>query len=66
MPIITTVDDILIFFFQIKSLDISCELSAKQTIHMKCQDLFSPKNKNENISKCHLQQILLGALRVNP
>ena len=27
------------------SLDISCELSAKQTIHMKCQDIFSLKNK---------------------
>ena len=26
-------------------LDISCELSPKQTIHMKCQVLFSQKNK---------------------
>ena len=25
------------------SLDISCESSAKQTIHMKCQDLLSLK-----------------------
>ena len=24
--------------------DISCELSARQTIHMKCQALFSQKN----------------------
>ena len=31
------------------SLDISCESSAKQTIHMKYQDLFSPKKKkNKN------------------
>ena len=28
-------------YFSWKSLDISCESSAKQTIHMKCQDLFS-------------------------
>ena len=27
------------------SLDISCESSAWQIIHMKCQDLFSMKNK---------------------
>ena len=40
----------ILFFFIFKylnfsekiSLDVSCELSAKQTIHMKCQDLFSP------------------------
>ena len=30
------------------SLDISCESSAQQTIHMKYQDVFSLKNKNEN------------------
>ena len=29
------------------SLDISCELSAWQTIQMKCQDLFSLKNKKK-------------------
>ena len=36
-----------IFFFNFSkktSLDISCELSAWQTIHMKYQDLFSLKN----------------------
>ena len=36
---------IFFFFSEKTSLDISCELSAKQTIHMKCQDLFSLKNK---------------------
>ena len=36
-----------LFFFNFSkktSLDISCESSAKQTIHMKYQDLFSLKN----------------------
>ena len=37
---------LIYFYFQKKtSLDISCELSTKQTIHMKYQDLFSLKNK---------------------
>ena len=31
---------------------------------MKCQDLFSLKNKKWKILKCHLLQILLGTLRV--
>ena len=38
---------IYLFFFKFSkktSLDISCESSAKQTIHMKYQDLFSLKN----------------------
>ena len=47
-PITTAADDIffLIFFnFSEKtSLDIRCESSAWQMIHMKCQDLFSLKN----------------------
>ena len=47
------------------NLDISCESSAKQTIHMKYQDLFSLKNIKIKILECHLLQILLGALRVN-
>ena len=59
------------------SLDISFESSAKQTIHMKYQDLFWQKIhmkyqdffslKNENIKKileCRLLQTLLGALRI--
>ena len=42
------VDDNLNLFFLFSektSLDISCELSAWQTIHMKCQNLFSLANK---------------------
>ena len=42
-PIKTEMDDTLKFLFFLffkKCLDISCELSAKQTIKMKCQDLF--------------------------
>ena len=36
------------FFFSEKThLDISCESSAWQMIHMKCQDLFSLKNKKK-------------------
>ena len=38
----------LFFFFRETSLDILCESSAWQMIHMKCQDLFSLKNKKEN------------------
>ena len=39
---------LLLFLFLFKKirLDISCELSAWQTIHMKCQDLFSNKKIN--------------------
>ena len=61
-PITTAADDnffyfifffFFFFFFSEKtSLDISCELSAKQTIHMKCQDLFSlgkKKKKKMNV-----------------
>ena len=32
-------------FSEKKNLNISCESSAKQTIHMKYKDLFSLKNK---------------------
>ena len=36
------------FIFSEKtSFDISCESSAKQTIHMMCQDLLSLKNKKK-------------------
>ena len=38
------------FIFSEKtSLDFSCELFAWQMIHMKCQDLFSRKNKKKRI-----------------
>ena len=60
------------FFFSEKtSLDISCELSAKQMIHMKCQDLFSlkTKKKQQNKTKKKLKKmssaaVVIGALRV--
>ena len=61
----TTAADIFFFFSEKTSLDISCELSAWQTIHMKCQDLFSLKNKKKIFFEYRLLQILLGALRVN-
>ena len=34
-------------FSEKTSLDISCKSSAWQTIYMKCQDLFSLKNKTK-------------------
>ena len=52
------------FIFQKKQVNISCESSAKQKIHMKCQDLFSLKKKQQQNSECHLLLILLGALRI--
>ena len=53
------------FYFSEKtSLDISCESSAWQMIHMKCQDLFS-LNFKKKILGCRLLQILLGILRIN-
>ena len=61
-------DDILIFFFffsEKTSFDISCESSAKQTIHMKYQDLFSLKNKKNKIKKLSSAAVVTGALRVN-
>ena len=66
-PIPTAADDIflfILFYFSEKtSLDISCDLSAWQMIHMKCQDLFSLKNRKNKL-ECRLLQILLGTLRV--
>ena len=54
------------FYFSEKtSLDISCELSAKQTIHMKCQDLFSLNdNNNNNNKKLSSAALVIGAFRV--
>ena len=43
-------------------LDISCESSAWQRIHMKHQALFSLKDKSKKL-KCCLLQFLFGALR---
>ena len=52
VPITTAADDNFLYFFIIffsekTSLDISCESSAWQTIHMKCQDLYSLKKKKK-------------------
>ena len=53
------------FYFSEKtSLDISCESSAKQTIGMKCQDLFSLKNKKKIKIKLSSAAVVIGALRV--
>ena len=47
-------------------LDISCESSAKQVINMKCQDLFSWKEKNNNNNfKLSSAAVMIGSLRVN-
>ena len=46
------------FFSEETSIDISC---AKQMIHMKCQDLFSLKNKKKKLSYA---AVVIGALRV--
>ena len=65
-PITTAADDTFkytffyIFFYYKRSLDISCELSAKQRINMKFQGL----RIFFFLLECHLLQILLGALRV--
>ena len=49
-PITTAADDILKYFFKFSkktSLDISCESFVWQTIHIKCQELFSLKKKKK-------------------
>ena len=66
-PITTAADDIYKYFFFFFSekirLDISCQSSARQRIHMKHQAIFPQKDKSKKI-KCRLLQFLLGALRV--
>ena len=66
-PIRTVADDRLYFFFSKKiSLDISCESSAKQMIHMKCHDLLSLIFflKNENVV-CYKFCSALKGLKLN-
>ena len=65
-PITTAVDNIHKYFFILfqRRLDISYQFSARQRIHMKHQALFSVKIIVKKI-KCHLQQFLFGAIRVN-
>ena len=54
------------FISEKTNLDISCESSAKQTIHMKCLDLFSLENKNEKKKKkMSSAAVVIGALRAN-
>ena len=57
---------IYFLFFIENKFDISCESSAWKMIHMKCQHIFSMKNKKK-LKKidCCLLQILFGALREN-
>ena len=50
--------------YQLLRLDILCESSANQRIHMKRQTLFSLKDKNKKI-KASSAAILLGSLRAN-
>ena len=58
-------DDKLILFliFSGNRFDISCKLSAMETICMKGQSLFSGKNK-KNISACRLLKILPRVLSI--
>ena len=51
------------FFLQKIVIGISCKLSPKETICMKCQSLFLEKNK-KTISKCHLLKFLPSLLSV--
>ena len=53
-------------FSEKTSLDISCESSARQMIHMKSQDLFCLKSKKKIYKnlECRLLQILHSPLRI--
>ena len=42
--------EIFFLFFQKTEFDISCKLSLLKTICMKCQNLFSGKNKKDSIN----------------
>ena len=69
MAITTAADGSLIYFFHCFSdkirLDILCESSAWQRIHMKHQALVSSNDKSIKNIKVSSAAILLGALRVN-
>ena len=45
--------------------DISCKLSPKETVYMKCQNLFSGKNKKNIISVLSAGELVLRAVKVN-
>ena len=56
---------IFFYFSEKTSLDISCESSAKQTIHIKYQDLFSLKSKKKKKKKkLSSAAVVIGTLRV--
>ena len=63
-PITTAADGIYKYFFILFSekiiLDISCESSARQRIHMEHQALFPFKDKSKKLN-CRLLQFLFGA-----
>ena len=67
-PTTTAADDFHKYFFHCFSekvrLDVSCESSARQRIHLKNQALFSLKDKSKQL-KCRLLQFSFGTLRVN-
>ena len=59
----TTFINIFHCFSEKIRLDVSSESSARQSIHLKNQALFSSKD-NSKKSKCRVLQFLFGALRV--
>ena len=67
VPITTAADDIHEYFFIVVlekiRLDISCESSARQRIHIKHQALFCSKDKSKKISVVCCK-FLFGTLRV--
>ena len=71
-PVATLADDsleyffiLIFFFFEKMRLDILCESSVRQRIHIKHQALFSSTVKVNKI-KVSSAAILFGSLRFNP
>ena len=58
------IGDIFSYFSQKIGFDISCQLSPKETIGMKCQNLFSGKTE-KNTSKCCLLNLFPSMQCVN-
>ena len=56
------------YFSEEIRFDLSCELSVKQTIHMKCQELFSLNIKKKKKKKRHFKipsaAVVIGVLRL--
>ena len=63
VTITTAADDILKYFSKKICPDMSCELSAWQTIHMTCHDFIFSEKKKKKI-ECRLLQILFCTLQV--